>query len=163
MKVGPIAMKTGDPTVDPSGRTNRGNVMQQTLMMIKPDATERNLIGEIFSRIEKSGLTIVQTRKIQLSKAEAEEFYAVHSERPFFDSLCSFMSSGPIVAAMLEGEDAVQRWRDLMGATNPADADPGTIRKDLAVSLEKNSVHGSDASETAADEIKFFNLSLSLR
>lgn len=137
--------------------------MQQTLMMIKPDATERNLIGEIFGRIEKSGLRIAQARKIQLSKAEAEEFYAVHAERPFYDSLCSSMSAGPIVAAVLEGENAIGQWRDLMGATNPGDAAPGTIRKDLAVSLEKNSVHGSDGPDTAAAEIKFFGLSLSLR
>lgn len=137
--------------------------MERTLMMIKPDATARNLIGEILGRVEKSGLVVTELRKLHLTKAEAEEFYAVHKERPFFDSLCTFMSSGPIVAGVLEGEGAVLRWRDLMGKTNPADAEPGTIRKDLAESIERNSVHGSDAPETAAAEIRFFGLSQHLR
>ena len=138
-------------------------VMERTLMMIKPDATERNLIGEILSRVEKSGLRIAELRKVHLSKEEAQEFYAVHKERPFYDSLCSFMTSGPIVAGVLEGDNAIQRWRDLMGKTNPAEADAGTIRKDLAESIERNSVHGSDAPETAQNEIAFFGLSHRLR
>jgi len=132
-------------------------------MMIKPDATARNLIGEILGRVEKSGLVVAELRKIHMTKAEAQEFYAVHKERPFFDSLCTFMSSGPIVAGVLEGEGAVKRWRGLMGKTNPADAEAGSIRKDLAESIERNSVHGSDAAETAADEIRFFGLSQRLR
>ena len=137
--------------------------MERTLMMIKPDATARHLIGEILRRAEASGLQVAELRKIRLTKEEAQEFYAVHRERPFFDSLCTFMSSGPIVAGVLEGEDAVLRWRNLMGKTNPAEAEPGTIRKDLAESIERNSVHGSDAAETAAAEIRFFGLSQRLR
>ena len=118
-------------------------------MMIKPDATARNLIGEIVARVEKSGLRVAELRKLHLSKEEAQEFYAVHKERPFYDSLCTFMSSGPIVAGVLEGDGAIRRWRELMGATNPAEAGEGTIRKDFAESIERNSVHGSDAAETA--------------
>ncbi len=137
--------------------------MEQTLMMIKPDATARNLVGEILSRVEKAGLRIAQLRMVHLSKDDAQGFYAVHKERPFFDSLCTFMSSGPIVVGVLEGEDAIKRWRDLMGATNPENAEPGTIRKDLAESLERNSVHGSDAPETAAEEIAFYGLSHAVR
>lgn len=137
--------------------------MERTLMMIKPDATARNLVGEILGRVEKSGLRIAELRKVHLTLAEAEEFYGVHRERPFFASLCAFMSSGPIVAGVLEGEDAVRRWRDLMGKTNPVEAAPGTIRKDLAESIERNSVHGSDGPDTAAEEIRFFGLSQRLR
>ena len=137
--------------------------MERTLMMIKPDAVRRNLIGEILRRIEDAGLRIVGLRMVHLSESDAREFYRVHAERPFYGSLCATMSSGPIVAGALEGEDAVRRWRDLMGATNPAQADPGTIRKDLAVSIEENSVHGSDAPETARQEIAFFDLKLALR
>lgn len=137
--------------------------MERTLMMIKPDATARNLVGEILGRVEKAGLRIAELRKVHLTRAEAEEFYGVHRERPFFASLCEFMSSGPIVAGVLEGEDAVRRWRDLMGKTNPAEAAPGTIRKDLAESIERNSVHGSDAADTAAQEIGFFGLNQRLR
>jgi len=137
--------------------------MERTLMMIKPDAVRRNLIGEILRRVEGAGLRIVGLRMVHLRDEDAREFYRVHAERPFYDSLCAYMSSGPIVAGVLEGEDAVRRWRDLMGATNPAQAAPGTIRKDLAVSIEENSVHGSDAAETAAQEIAFFDLKLGLR
>ena len=137
--------------------------MERTLMMIKPDAVRRNLIGEILVREEGSGLRIAGLRMVHLRDEEARQFYRVHAERPFYASLCAYMSSGPIVAGVLEGEDAVRRWRDLMGATNPAQAAPGTIRKDLAVSIEENSVHGSDAAETAAQEIAFFDLKLGLR
>lgn len=137
--------------------------MERTLMMIKPDAVRRNLIGEILRRVESAGLRIVGLRLVHLSEGNAKEFYRVHAERPFYGSLCAYMSSGPIVAGVLEGEDAVRRWRDLMGATNPAQAAAGTIRKDLAVSIEENSVHGSDAAETAAQEIAFFDLKRELR
>lgn len=137
--------------------------MERTLMMIKPDAVRRNLVGEILRRVEGAGLRIAGLRMVHLSEVNAREFYRVHAERPFYGSLCAYMSSGPIVAGVLEGEDAVRRWRDLMGATNPAQAAPGTIRKDLAVSIEENSVHGSDAAETAAQEIDFFDLKLELR
>jgi len=124
--------------------------------MIKPDAVERNLIGTIISRIEKEGLTIAAIRKMSISKAEAEGFYAEHKERPFFADLTDYMSSGPAIVAVLEGENAQPKWREIMGATNPADADEGTLRKELAISLDKNSVHGSDAAESAAREIAFF-------
>ena len=130
--------------------------MQRTLSIIKPDATRRNLTGEINARFEKAGLRIVAQRRIQLSRAQAEAFYAVHKERPFFGDLCSFMTSGPVVVQVLEGEDAIAQNRRVMGATNPAEADDGTIRKDFAESIEANSVHGSDAPETAAQEIAFF-------
>lgn len=137
--------------------------MDRTLMMIKPDAVRRNLVGEVLRRVENAGLKIVGLRMVHLSMEDAQEFYRVHAERPFYASLCKYMSSGPIVAGVLEGEDSVRRWRELMGATNPAEAAPGTIRKDLAVSLEENSVHGSDARETADQEIRFFDLKLPLR
>ena len=130
--------------------------MQRTLSIIKPDATRRNLTGEINARFEKAGLRIIAQRRIQLSRAQAEAFYAVHKERPFFDSLCSFMTSGPVVVQVLEGDEAIAQNRKVMGATNPAEADNGTIRKDFAESIEANSVHGSDAPETAAQEIAFF-------
>ena len=129
---------------------------QRTLSIIKPDATRRNLTGEINARFEKAGLRIVAQRRIQLSRAQAEAFYAVHKERPFFDSLCTFMTSGPVVVQVLEGEDAIAKNREVMGATNPAEAEDGTIRKDFAESIEANSVHGSDAPETAAQEISFY-------
>ena len=129
---------------------------QRTLSIIKPDATRRNLTGEINARFEKAGLRIVAQRRIQLSRAQAEAFYAVHKERPFFDSLCTFMTSGPVVVQVLEGEDAIAQNRKVMGATNPAEAEAGTIRKDFAESIEANSVHGSDAPETAAQEIAFY-------
>ena len=131
-------------------------MVQRTLCLIKPDAVSRNLSGAILDMIQKSGLKIVALKMLRLSKAEAEGFYAVHKERPFFDSLTSSMSSGPIVAAVLEGEEAIARYRTLMGATNPANAEAGTIRKVHAVDVEANSVHGSDAPETACVEIAYF-------
>jgi len=131
-------------------------MLQQTLCLIKPDAVSRNLSGAILDLIQKSGLKVAGMKMLRLSKAQAEGFYAVHRERPFFDSLTASMCSGPIVAAVLEGEDAITRYRTLMGATNPANADPGTIRKLYALDVEANSVHGSDAPETAAVEIAYF-------
>ena len=130
--------------------------MQKTLCLIKPDAVERNLVGPILAMIEKEGLTIVALKMLSLTKKEAEGFYAVHKERPFFGELTSYMCSGPIVAAVLEGEEAIARYRKLMGATDPAKADEGTIRKTFALNLEANSVHGSDAPETAAFEIPYY-------
>ncbi len=130
--------------------------IERTLSIIKPDATRRNLTGQINTRFEAAGLRIVAQRRIQLTGAQAEGFYAVHSERPFFGSLCAFMTSGPVVVQVLEGENAVAANREIMGATNPADAADGTIRKDLAESLEANSVHGSDSAENAAIEIAYF-------
>lgn len=130
--------------------------VELTLSIIKPDGVQKNLIGEIFSRFEKAGLEVVAARMMHLSKEQAQGFYAVHKERPFFDDLVSYMTSGPVVVQALQGEDAVARNRDIMGATNPADADPGTIRADHAASIEENVVHGSDAAETAAVEIAFF-------
>ena len=130
--------------------------IQRTFSIIKPDATRRNLTGEINARFEKAGLRIVAQRRIQMSRAQAETFYGVHKERPFFNDLCNFMTSGPVVVQVLEGEDAIATNRRVMGATNPAEADEGTIRKDFAESIEANSVHGSDAPETAAEEIAFF-------
>ena len=129
---------------------------ERTLSIIKPDATRRNLTGAINARFEEAGLRIVAQRRIRLSRDQAEAFYAVHAERPFFGSLCDFMTSGPVVVQVLEGDNAIARNREVMGATNPADADEGTIRKDFAESIEANSVHGSDAPETAAQEIAFF-------
>lgn len=131
-------------------------MLQRTFSIIKPDATERNLEGEILARMQKAGLRVVAMKKIHMSLAQAEGFYHVHSERPFFASLTQFMCSGPVVCSVLEGEDAIAKYRELMGATNPANAAEGTLRKDFAVSLEANSVHGSDAPETAAFEISYF-------
>lgn len=130
--------------------------IQRTLSIIKPDATRRNLTGEINARFEKAGLRIIAQRRIQLTRTQAEAFYGVHKERPFFSDLCNFMTSGPVVVQALEGEDAIAQNRKVMGATNPAEADAGTIRKDFAESIEANSVHGSDAPETAKEEIAFF-------
>jgi len=124
--------------------------------MIKPDGVERNLIGAVLARIESAGLKIVAIRKLHLTKTQAEGFYAVHRERPFFQSLVNYMSSGSIVAAVLQGDNAIARWRELMGATNPANAAEGTIRKDFALDVERNTVHGSDAVNTAAQEIPYF-------
>lgn len=129
---------------------------QRTLSIIKPDATRRNLTGQINARFEENGLRIIAQRRLQLTRAQAEGFYAVHSERPFFNDLCEFMISGPVVAQVLEGENAVQANRDIMGATNPANADDNTIRKDFGESIEANSVHGSDSEENAAIEISYF-------
>jgi nucleoside-diphosphate kinase len=129
---------------------------ERTFSIIKPDATRRNITGKIIDRIESSGLKVVASKRIHMSRSQAEEFYGVHRERPFFGELVDFMISGPVVVQVLEGENAVAKYRDVMGATNPANAAPGTIRKDFAESIEANSVHGSDAPETAATEIKFF-------
>jgi len=137
-------------------------MLQQTLCLIKPDAVARNLSGAILDLIQKSGLRVAGMKMLRLSKAQAEGFYAVHRERPFFSDLTAFMCSGPIVAAVLEGEDAIARYRTLMGATNPANAVPGTIRKLYALNVEANSVHGSDAPETAAVEIAYFFSALDL-
>ena len=130
--------------------------IERTLSIIKPDATRRNLTGAINQRFEQAGLRIIAQKRLHMSRAMAERFYAVHAERPFFSSLVGFMSSGPVVAQVLEGEDVVAKNRAVMGATNPANADPGTIRKDFAESIEANSVHGSDSPENAAGEIAFF-------
>ena len=130
--------------------------VEQTLSIIKPDATRRNLTGQINARFESAGLRIVAQKRVQLTRAQAEGFYAVHSERPFFDDLCTFMTSGPVVVQVLEGENAVQANRDIMGATNPANADEGTIRKDFGESIEANSAHGSDSQENAAIEVAYF-------
>ena len=129
---------------------------ERTFSIIKPDATARNLTGQIIARFEEAGLRIVASKRIHMSREQAEGFYAVHKERPFFNDLVSFMISGPVIVQVLEGDNAIARNREIMGATNPADADTGTIRKDFAESIEANSVHGSDSPETAADEIKFF-------
>lgn len=129
---------------------------QRTLSIIKPDAVEKNVIGEIYSRFEKAGLKIVASKMKHLSKAEAEGFYAVHKERPFFSALVEFMISGPVMIQVLEGENAIAKNRELMGATNPKEAEAGTIRADFATSIDANAVHGSDAPETAAQEIRYF-------
>lgn len=135
---------------------------ERTLSIVKPDAVKKNVIGEILRRFEAAGLKIVATKMVSLSKAEAEGFYAVHKERPFFGSLTDFMSSGPILVSVLEGEGAIQAHRTIMGATNPAEADEGTIRKDFATNIEQNAVHGSDAPETAQWEIGYFFSGLDL-
>ena len=130
--------------------------IERTFSIIKPDATRRNLTGAITARLEEAGLRVVASKRIQMTRAQAEGFYAVHSERPFFGSLCDFMCSGPVVVQVLEGENAIARNREVMGATNPAEAAEGTIRKDFAESIEANSTHGSDAPETAAQEIAYW-------
>jgi nucleoside-diphosphate kinase len=130
--------------------------VERTLSIIKPDATRRNITGAIVARFEEAGLRVVAQRRMQLTPDQAEQFYAVHKERAFFDDLCTFMTSGPVVVQVLEGEDAIAKNREVMGATNPANADEGTIRRDFGESVEANSVHGSDAPETAAEEIAFF-------
>ena len=130
--------------------------VERTLSIIKPDAVAKNVIGEIYSRFEKNGLKVIAARMIHLSRADAEGFYAVHKARPFFNDLVSFMISGPVMVQVLEGEGAVFKNRDLMGATDPKKAAPGTIRADFADSIDANSVHGSDAAETAAVEIAYF-------
>jgi nucleoside-diphosphate kinase len=129
---------------------------ERTLAIIKPDAVERRLIGRIIQRIEESGFQIRAMRRVHLTKHEAEGFYAVHRERPFFGSLTAFMSSGPAVVMVLEAGDAIKKWRTLMGATDPAKADTGTLRKEFAQSIERNATHGSDAPDTAAYEIGYF-------
>ena len=130
--------------------------MERTFAIIKPDSVERNLSGKILERIESQGFKILAMQRTLLTKAQAEGFYDVHKERPFFDSMTSTMSSGPVVLLVLEKENAIADWRKLMGATNPADAEAGTIRKDFAENIERNSVHGSDATETAAFEMSYF-------
>jgi nucleoside-diphosphate kinase len=130
--------------------------VERTLSIIKPDAVAKNIIGEIYSRFEKAGLRIVGARMMQLSREQAEGFYAVHRERPFFKDLVSFMISGPVVVQVLEGEEAVRKNREIMGATNPKEAAAGTLRHDFADSIDANAVHGSDAAETAKQEIEYF-------
>ena len=130
--------------------------VERTLSIIKPDGVQKNLIGEIYSRFEKAGLQIVAARMMHLDKKQAGEFYAVHKARPFFNDLVTYMTSGPVMVQVIEGEFAIEANRRIMGATNPADADDGTIRADFADSIEENIVHGSDAAETAAAEIRFF-------
>ena len=130
--------------------------MEQTLSIIKPDAVAKNVVGKILERFETAGLRIAATKKIQLSKADAEAFYAVHAERPFYGELVSFMISGPVVVTVLEGDNAMATNRDLMGATNPKEAEAGTIRADFAESIDANAVHGSDSVENATNEINFF-------
>ncbi|MDQ3144255.1 MAG: nucleoside-diphosphate kinase [Pseudomonadota bacterium] len=129
---------------------------ERTFSIIKPDATRRNLTGAVTKMLEDAGLRVVASKRIQMTREQAEGFYGVHRERPFFNDLVAFMISGPVVVQVLEGENAMQRNRDVMGATNPENAEPGTIRKELAESIEANSVHGSDSAENAATEIAFF-------
>ena len=136
--------------------------LERTFSIIKPDATTRNLTGAIVAKFEEAGLRVVASKRIQLTLAQAQEFYGVHKERPFFGELCEFMISEPIVVQVLEGDNAIAKNREVMGATNPADADAGTIRKEYALSIGENSVHGSDAPETAAVEIAFFFSGLEL-
>ncbi|MGZ8214766.1 MAG: nucleoside-diphosphate kinase [Methylosarcina sp.] len=130
--------------------------IERTFSIIKPDAVAKNVIGEIYSRFEKKGLKIIAAKMVHLTQAQAEGFYAVHKERPFFKDLVSFMISGPVIMQVLEGENAVLKNREIMGATNPKDAAPGTIRADFANSIDENAVHGSDAAETAKEEVAFF-------
>jgi nucleoside-diphosphate kinase len=135
---------------------------QRTLAIIKPDAVAKAVAGQIITRIERAGLTIVAAKLVHMSLAEARDFYIVHRERPFYDSLCAFMAQGPCLPMVLAGDGVIQRWRDLMGATDPAKAAPGTIRKDFASSIEANAVHGSDSVESAAFEIPYFFSSFEL-
>ena len=130
--------------------------IERTFSIIKPDAVAKNVTGEIVSRFEKNGLRIIASRMVHLTKEQAQGFYAVHKERPFYNDLVEFMTSGPVVVQVLEGENAISKNRELMGATNPAEAAPGTIRADFAKTVDENAVHGSDAPETAAVEIKYF-------
>ena len=129
---------------------------ERTLAIIKPDAVAQGIIGEVIARLSKEGLKVIALKMVSLTKEKAQGFYAVHCERPFFDSLTDFMSSGPCVVMILEGDGAILKWRTIMGATDPAKADPGTIRKDFASNVEQNCVHGSDAPETAAQETEYF-------
>ncbi|XXK21053.1 nucleoside-diphosphate kinase [Arenicellales bacterium nBUS_48] len=130
--------------------------IERTFSIVKPDAVRRNLIGKIYDRFETGGLRVVASRMIHLTRSQAQDFYAVHRERPFYNDLVDYMTSGPVVVQVLEGESAITRNREIMGATNPSDAAPGTIRADFAESVEANAVHGSDAPETAREEISFF-------
>jgi len=149
-----IERREFDPV--PCSQKDLSMALERTFSIIKPDATRRNLTGAINDRIEKAGLRIIGQRRVRLSRSQAEGFYAVHRERPFFHTLVEFMSSGPVVVQVLEGEDAVAKYREVMGATDPAKAAAGTIRKDFAESIEANSVHGSDSPENAKTEIAFF-------
>jgi len=139
-------MQTGKPKM----------TLERTFSIIKPDATKRNLTGKIVAKFEDAGLRVVASKRIHMTRAQAEGFYAVHKGRPFFDELCEFMCSAPVVVQVLEGENAIAKNREVMGATNPENADAGTIRKEFALSIGENSVHGSDAPETAAQEINYF-------
>ncbi len=130
--------------------------LERTFSIVKPDATERNITGLVNAKIEEAGLRIIAQKRLQLTKEQAGGFYAVHKERPFYNDLVDFMTSGPVVVQVLEGENAIAKYREVMGATNPADAAPGTIRAEYAKSIDANTVHGSDAPETAAEEIPFF-------
>jgi nucleoside-diphosphate kinase len=130
--------------------------LERTFSIIKPDAVAKNIIGKIYTRFEENGLRIVAAKMLHLTREQAEGFYAVHKERPFFKDLCDFMTSGPVMVQVLEGENAIAKNRDIMGATNPQEAAPGTIRADFAKTVDENAVHGSDAPETAAVEIEFF-------
>ena len=130
--------------------------VQRTFSIIKPDATARNITGKVNAKIEEAGLRIIAQKRLQLTKEQASGFYAVHKERPFYNDLVAFMMSGPVVVQVLEGENAIAKYREVMGATNPAEADAGTIRAEFAQSIDANTVHGSDAPETAAEEIPFF-------
>ncbi len=136
--------------------------MERTFAIIKPDAVERNITGKVLAKIEAAGFKVAGMKKIRLSKAEAEGFYYVHKERPFFNDLCAFMSRSPVVVMVLERENAVAKWREVMGATNPANAEAGTIRKDFGLRIEENSAHGSDSAESAAFEINYFFSQLEL-
>jgi nucleoside-diphosphate kinase len=137
-------------------------IVERTFAIIKPDAVERNIAGKIIEKIESAGFVVVGMKKIRLTKQEAEGFYYVHKERPFFGDLCSYMSRGPVIVMVLEKDNAILAWRTLMGATNPANADSGTIRKEFGLGLEENSVHGSDSPESAAYEIPYFFSQLEL-
>ena len=130
--------------------------IQRTLSIIKPDATKRNITGKIITYFEEAGLNIIAQKKVQLKRSQAQEFYAIHSDKPFFQDLVNFMTSGPIIIQVLEGNEAISRNREIMGATNPEEAKEGTIRKEFALSIEANSVHGSDSEDTAKEEINFF-------
>src|ERR1700759_1459477 len=154
----PILLSAQSPCITPPifHPSELSMAVERTLSIIKPDATRRNLTGKIIAKFEDAGLKVVASRRLRLSQADAEAFYGVHRERPFFNDLVKFMISGPVVVQVLEGEGAIAKNREVMGATNPANAAPGTIRKEFAESIEANSVHGSDAPETAANEIRFF-------
>ncbi len=152
----------GQRQFNPNSERPDKMAIQRTFSIIKPDATKRNLTGAIAAKFEEAGLRIVASKRIQLTLAQAQQFYGVHKDRPFFGELCEFMVSEPIVVQVLEGEDAIAKNREVMGATNPADAADGTIRKEFALSIGENSVHGSDAPETAAEEIAFFFSGLEL-
>jgi nucleoside-diphosphate kinase len=143
-------------------RKSKDMALQRTFSIIKPDATKRNLTGAINAKIEAAGLRIIAQKRIHMTKAQAGQFYAVHAARPFYDELCEFMASEPVVVQVLEGENAIAKYREVMGATDPAEAAAGTIRKDFAISKGENSVHGSDAPETAAEEIAYFFAGLEL-